>query len=1315
MATFHSTMNYLFNGFYFTRQVSTVFGFILIFMILSMAYTVFINIEHQRSMTIVVSFVLVMAIIFMALLKSSNYTTMSPFMKSFELAAAYFFILILYKNDNMTHTVFKTAMGLLMVVEVAASFVGNLGNAGKTSKVYADTIIGRYEIAEDYIHSIEKDAKISVFIDGENVTTPVTNMLSGVDYVITNVRASHINDGLELLGTYNKIDIYKNNYVVKNGFYVNDNILDLVYDNEEIFSSTNYLANNTLGGEDLYEIITGELDVLRAYSVQINSIQHVTNQYQISFAPDKSGNLYSTINGGITYVGDAVKDEPSYYIYYVLSKPLLHHETNAQFALFDNTAYEKLYQGIKKAELVSESSTNKKISFESDKNGYALLPVPSENWSSEDLIRYYTIGDTEYALVKVNTGLNEYTLEKQSSLYLYILMMLICLAICVILSRALQLQSYEKVSDSVVVGRISKFSFNNRVYLTTFTILSTIFLIYLFIRSTAPFGTGFFPSHDGIAQTFPLNYGYYQQLFSGDFSIVDYSTGLVQTVIGKPFLLLRPLYYLVGILPLSSMPFVFTMISYVLFILPAWSIIIYLTHRPNNKNMDKTDLRLIPFALSYSLSAYMISFMSHHTIVTVAFLFPLLMLSLEQLIYKKRSVLYVILLTYIMMNDFYTAFITCEFIFLYFFCQHFDSFKDMIVRGLRVAFYSIISAGMSAIFLIHAYLTTVQNSPYQAQDSSVPSFSFTSDFLNIFNYAKIAPRAVIIEKDFSAVNMYCGLLMILLIPLYIQCKRINLSERIREVALLVLLFVSFGNPFLNYVMHGLHIQTMVPNRFALYYIFLLITMIYSFVISSSEIEYEKKNTIATYVWAAVLGALFMISSKKLLSFSTMISLVFIVIYMILITLYVVKKSSFIKRIIALTLIAELLITAFNYTKYSIYSSHINRELDSYDAATTISERNHLDSDHNRTEYLSSYKNSSMILNTESISFFNSNINQENLDMIGFMGADVPAITNNIGYELSNPLSDIFLNVRYHMINQYFKVNETYSYMKEIDYINNISLYENPYNVGFGFLIRNDSQLLEINDHTISGDYSYDSYIEFQNDIARGLTGQNLYEYIDFSTNPDEIANDPRASFVMSDYSNYEYDNPNSTVTVCIGIGSELKGDFYLSFGAFSYLANKTSDEQDIIYLEYTGDQYDHYAGNNFYLVNLNVDTLSKIHDVLSESVLYDIHDSNNSIFGKINAASDGLVYISLPYKDAFKVTVDGKEVETTSLFSGIGIPVTAGEHEICITYEITGLGAGIAISLATLLGFIALSVIQFIIRKRKVDEPEPEDTEEAIE
>ena len=273
-------------------------------------------------------------------------------------------------------------------------------------------------------------------------------------------------------------------------------------------------------------------------------------------------------------------------------------------------------------------------------------------------------------------------------------------------------------------------------------------------------------------------------------------------------------------------------------------------------------------------------------------------------------------------------------------------------------------------------------------------------------------------------------------------------------------------------------------------------------------------------------------------------------------------------------------------------------------------------------------------------------------------------------------------------------------MNKIDEINNISLYENPYNVGFGFLIKKDNPIIRINDELNSG-MTYETFIDFHDDMAIRLTGQPLYEQIEFETDPEIIKNDPNATFVMSDYSNYIEGDPSSYVTVCIGIGANLKGDFYLDYGYFTHLKSKTDSTQSIIYLQIQADQYEYYLGNTFYLVKVNEDTLKKIHDILSDSVLYNIHDNDNDIIGTIDASNDGIVYISLPLKENYIAYVDGQKVEIISLFKGIGIPVKAGTHEICLRFVHRGLNIGIIISIATLFFFILFTLIMTAINKKK--------------
>lgn len=71
------------------------------------------------------------------------------------------------------------------------------------------------------------------------------------------------------------------------------------------------------------------------------------------------------------------------------------------------------------------------------------------------------------------------------------------------------------------------------------------------------------------------------------------------------------------------------------------------------------------------------------------------------------------------------------------------------------------------------------------------------------------------------------------------------------------------------------------------------------------------------------------------------------------------------------------------------------------------------------------------------------------------------------------------------------------------------------------------------------------------------------------------------------------------------------------------------------------------------------------------------------VSGTFEAAEDSVACLLVPYSEGWKVLVDGEEAETFRANLGfVGFVAPAGEHEITARYEVPGLGAGVAASLA---------------------------------
>lgn len=1295
VATFQSILNYFLNGFYYTETNSTFFGFILIFMLLTLADTVFVNLEHQRGVTVVISFVTVLLVIFLALLKSSNYTTMSPFLTSFELTVVYFTILIVYRTESMTKIAFKTCLGLLMLAEISVSFISGFKSIGGRTGRYAATDVAKYEAAEDYIHSMDANAKIYTFISGNSSSNPVTNMLAGYDYIIAKKTANRIDSMLELVDTYGEINIYKNNYSIHNGFFVNDKIMDMSFNDEEVFTSLNVLCEEVIKTKEPFHPISGDFFLANVERYDLKGKNISNNQYQVYFTPDESGDLYTSILGTLIHVGDAEQGVELDFPYDLHYKPSLFKKTTFQFATINENDIVDIYNNIIKNNAISDVSGENGVIINAPSSGYVMMPVSDLLWSASDKdVKYIYFLDTAYMIVPVSEGVNSFSVYHSSVAVVGVIISVIFISLIVLASIVSAKKKNEIYNDKAVIG-LSGFASRNRVYILSIAISTLLFLLMLFIRSTTPFGEGYFLAHDGMAQTYPFLTGFYHSLFSGNMTLMNYhvGTGIDNFIASFPFLIF-PFGYILAPFSLENVQIGFTIMGYVMFVLPGVSIIFYLTHRPSGKTLPKNDMRLLPLSLAYGLSSFAVSYISHIGFVNMMILFPLMIYSFENLVYNRKWKLYIFLLTYLMLEGIYYAFIISEFIFLYYMCLDHKNFKEFILKGLRVLAYSVVSAVLAAIVIIPYYIS-ITLSPYQGNDSEMPSIFFTSDFFKIFNYIKPGAEAITVTTDFWKVNVYCGLLTFLVIPLYALNKKINLSIRIRKMVLASFMFLAFGNPLLNYILHGFHVQIMVPNRFSMYLIFLLTTMFFDCIIHE-EGKLDKKKFIITTVWGASLSAIWLINNG-FNDLSTIVSVIFTAAYLVILFLYERKigRKMFYK-LISILLIAEISYATINYTNYNTYGNHLSNEADYYGLASEMVSRNGIDKNLVRTGYFSRLRNTAIFINTNDVSVFASTLTKNHIDFIDKMGMSVPDLTNYIEYTLTNPLVDLFLNVQYHLINEYGDDNLTYNYMEEVDKDLNLTLYKNPYTSGFGFYIDKDNPIITLDEQ---GELIHEgNVIAAHNKLSNALVGQDLYTEIKLEDDPSKITDE--STYIMTELKDLDDDTiEDPKAHVLVRLGKNVRGNVYLNFGYFSYLTLKETDEPYEMVFDIDDDQYYYYSGNTFRIAVLNEDTLAKITEVFKQSVMTDIETGFNTITGNIYSPGEGYTYISLPYLEGWSAEVDGKKVEMVKLLEGIGIPVSVGQHTIKLTYVTPGLKSGILVSLISLI-ILIIYIITLKLRSR---------------
>lgn len=93
--------------------------------------------------------------------------------------------------------------------------------------------------------------------------------------------------------------------------------------------------------------------------------------------------------------------------------------------------------------------------------------------------------------------------------------------------------------------------------------------------------------------------------------------------------------------------------------------------------------------------------------------------------------------------------------------------------------------------------------------------------------------------------------------------------------------------------------------------------------------------------------------------------------------------------------------------------------------------------------------------------------------------------------------------------------------------------------------------------------------------------------------------------------------------------------------------------------------------------------------------------TDTSLTGTVEVPESSLLYTSIPSNGNWHVTVDGVEAEPV-IICGVmmGLRLTLGWHTITFSYHNPALQQGIVVSLASLAGFLGLTALAYLPRRR---------------
>ncbi len=733
------------------------------------------------------------------------------------------------------------------------------------------------------------------------------------------------------------------------------------------------------------------------------------------------------------------------------------------------------------------------------------------------------------------------------------------------------------------------------------------------------------------------------------------------------------------------------------------------------KVYGEKDLSTVAFSSLYALSGFVLAYSWNIMWLDSIYLLPLVAYGLIRLVKEGRGLFYCIILAAALITNFYMAFFICIFMVFYFIVTLFRYHgirKPMLLIGRTVSFagYSLLSGGLSAFMLLPTF--TQLGTTSAAGDTfpkTIKTYYDIFDFI-VRHFLTIDP----VIRD-GAPNLYSGIAMLILVPMYFLVRRIPLKEKLLNLSLLIFLIVSFNINILNFIWHGFHFPNQLPYRFSFVYIFLVLTMAYEGYKALDEFSGKQVGMLSMAVLLVIL-----ISQKfediKLPLHTVYVSAAFIILYA---AAFARMRSSNARRfkggsalimVLALELLTNTIVTVVKIDSTESYSSR-----EGYSSGTEVREiREQIsmllesDRDFYRIEVIPhKTQNDPSLYNYPGVSVFASTISEKPVDLMEELGLYSNGI-NSYVYSGSTLITDSLFGIRYLFYRELGVNEKLYSKVSDSD---EIDVLMNPYSLSPGFMTKPevadfkssigrdplDSQRLLF--EAFSGVEDVLQPIDQEVGETDNLTisGTSRYSYTRSSKESDSTAV-IRMDFDESGQVYLYYDSPSSmkgkgSITVN-GVKSDFDA-YHSSVISLGYCEAGTSAEV-LIEFDKSGSESGRFE---IYSYRMDLEAFEEGISEIRKNQLEIESFSDTSIRGTVNSDHDGMMVMSIPYDKGWNVTVDGKKVETTSVDESLlSFEVPEGIHAIRLTFFTDKLAEGIGITA------ISASIMIFlIIRHRKSD------------
>ena len=881
------------------------------------------------------------------------------------------------------------------------------------------------------------------------------------------------------------------------------------------------------------------------------------------------------------------------------------------------------------------------------------------------------------------------------------------------------------------------FLLNKRIYILAFFVSMLILLISYLIF-------GIYPIGDESVLVLDLNgqYVYYfenlRDAFWGNGSLLNsWSRNLTGEIIGMyAYYLASPFTLVVMLLPRSMMT---TSLLIMQMLKVGTAAITFCWYLRNSKKT--APYTALIFGLMYSLMGYMIVQLMDPMWLDGLIYLPIICRGIEKLIDKGSWLLFIIPLALMFIANFYIGWMIAIFCCFYFLAYYFFismettpfRFKHMLLSGVKFASGGIIAAACAAWLLIPLYYSLSLGK----FEFSEPKYDFKTQFDFIDFFVNLLPNVYDTCRPEGSTVVYCGVMTILLVPLFFMNNNIRLRQKIGFGVLALTVVLSMYLSTIDLVWHGFQVPNWLPYRYSFTVSFLLLIMAAQAFERIEGISYKEIGGVFVAL-AAYVFYLDKHDSERLdIIAAVWFTVVVGAVYALL--LYAHKKFYKIKPIpiaIVAFLIIELTVTS-TYTMYKIDKDVVYSNYDSYNRYITLGRNTvekiyemddspvyRIEKNFHRTV------NDPMAFGSFGLSHSSSTLNAAPIQLLRNLGFSYGG--HYIKYKGATYITDSIFGIKYVMekgkavtVDENGDKTDTPDVAESKHYNDNLVLangdkkeimyvYENPYALPVGFMA--DNAITEIafenwynpfeNQNALFSALLSDEEQEFFKEIeideilpenAKPSTYGSHTKYV-----PRIEGSNSHIEFILTAPTEdmiYMYFPSQYEREVNLWLNKEFV-DYYYEGGKMciqplghfkegdelSFITTITEDNNEVLFR----DNYFYYLDEKMFTAAI---------DELKQNPLEIEHFEEHHLKGTITVDKEGVMFTSIAWEPGWTVYVDGEKVEPVKLVDAlIGVPLTEGTHTIEMKFFPAGMKLGIIVSLV---GIITVIVIALYERKNR--------------